>query len=125
MNKKYINYESHEELSDLDFSNKTILYEVGQYVLFHTKRDYVVYNKNKSFKSGHAHLNNKNAAIKIMDLAYQKKVPFNLDIYRLKSILRITDDEKYLNRVESVLAKRIETKKKLYLNPHKKNIASI
>lgn len=67
---------------------------------------YVLYNKEKPFKIGHTHINNYNTTRWIMKIYQQRKLPDKIkSLYLLKSLLRISNDEKYSVKVQQTVNK--------------------
>lgn len=76
------------------------------------KGGYIIHNTRKPFEIGHTHLNNYNTAKYITHLALYKKIPKNnhLSIYLIDSLIRISDDVKYINKMK-ILKSTEQTKK--------------
>ena len=77
-----------------------------------TKGGYIVHNTKKAFDIGHTHINSFSTAKYITYLALYKKIPKNnhLSIYLIDSIIRISDDTKYITKMKS-LKNTLTTKK--------------
>lgn len=75
---------------------------------------YIVHNTHKDFENGHTHINNYNTAKYIAYLALYKKLPKNdhLSIYLIDSVIRISDDSKYISNMKE-FKNKIITKKNM------------
>ena len=61
---------------------------------------YIVYNRHKEFSVGHTHINNFKTARYIAYLSlYKKKPKGKLSKYLVESLIRISDDRKYINMI--------------------------
>lgn len=90
----------------------TVKNRVGNFVVYEVKpKKYVVWNSIHPFQKYHTHIDNYRTANYIAYLAANKKLPtkHELSPYLLKSLLRITDNRKYRNLLETHLAKKKET----------------
>ena len=74
---------------------------------------YLVRNNHKDFISGHSHLNSFNACKTAIDLVIGKKKPRSKNLYFLITLQRLSNNEKYIQRIETI-------KKKIYLENAKK-----
>lgn len=81
---------------------------------------YILFNKNKLFKEGHTHLNNYKTAIWLSKLCTSKKLPLNLSSdYLLESLMRISDDESYTNKISELRELRKKKSHNYYINVQK------
>lgn len=60
---------------------------------------YIIHNAAKDFEHGHTHIREMNTCKYLIDLCIHKTVPNMNNIRLLESILRISDDEKYKDRI--------------------------
>jgi len=61
---------------------------------------YIVYNTLLPFDKGHTHLSNYNTAKFVIGMAINKLVPSTrINIYLVDSIIRISDDKNYIDRL--------------------------
>lgn len=94
------------------------IYEKKEFIIFQVKEGYIVYNTRKSFQEGHTHLKHFEAAKTAIDLVINKKVPKSTDGYYLSSLVRISDDDKYISKINSLIQARDQKgKKDKYYNP--------
>lgn len=88
------------------------------------KKGYILFNMDKEFQNSHSHLNNFKSAKYLIKLMQKEILPYDLDLYRLESICRVSKDGIYKDKALSLF----ETKKckptKKYVNIHAKCIAS-
>lgn len=80
-----------------------------KYINIYSDRNgsYIVHNTKKPFNDGHTHINNYNTAIYISQLVVYKRTPKNnhLSKYLYQSILRVTDDKKYAEKIRYLMDK--------------------
>lgn len=88
------------------------IYERKEFMIFQVKEGYVVYNTKKSFQEGHTHLKHFEAAKTAIDLVINKKVPKSTDGYYLSSLIRISDDDKYISKINELIESREKKGKK-------------
>jgi len=67
------------------------------------KNDYIVHNTHKEFADGHTHINNYDTAKYIAYLALYKRMPKknHLSEYLIDSVIRISDDQEYINKMKA------------------------
>ena len=93
------------------------IYEKKEFMIFQVKEGYIVYNTKKSFQEGHTHLKHFEAAKTAIDLVLNKKVPKSTDGYYLTSLIRLSDDESYINKITELIdAREQKGKKEKYYN---------
>lgn len=74
---------------------------------------YIIHNTHKSFDNGHTHLNNYDTARYIIKLAHDHIVPKHLSVYLIDSLIRISSDEGYINRLNKLKQKELQNQKKI------------
>lgn len=77
---------------------------------------YIVINKNKDFEEGHTHLKSFKTAKMIVDLALNKLIPNHLSQYLLISLIRISEDLEYINKLEILLNNKKNKTQQNYYN---------
>ncbi|RDY29450.1 hypothetical protein CHL78_001745 [Romboutsia weinsteinii] len=93
------------------------IYEKKEFIIFQVKEGYVAYNTKKSFQEGHTHLRHFDAAKTAIDLVLNKKVPKSTDGYYLASLIRLSEDDFYINKINELLTTRKRKgKKEKYYN---------
>lgn len=84
--------------------NSIIIYRRGDYIIIKTKRkSYIVINKKKSFKQGHTHTKDFKYSKSLIDLSIRKKLPRKPNRKVIISLIRISNDEKYIKALESLI----------------------
>lgn len=96
-------------------------YSLKQFRIFKNEEDetYYIRNREKSFKDGHAHINNLDTAKYLIKLSLNKEFPHNLSIYLLECLIRINTDEDYINKIEELIIAKKARKNKRYINVNK------
>lgn len=96
------------------------VYERNKYLIFRVKNGYIVYNSKKEFDDGHTHLKHFNACKTLIDLSCKKKLPRSNSIYFISSLIRISDDEKYIEKLKEFIdVKTNKTKNKYYCKQYR------
>lgn len=97
------------------------VYEKKEYIIFKVKEGYVIYNAKKEFSKGHTHFKNFNASCTLIDIILKKKIPKSTNFYFLDSIIRLSTDESYIEKIEEYKeTKQAKTKNKYRNKPKKK-----
>ena len=97
------------------------IYERKEFMIFQVKEGYIVYNAKKSFQEGHTHLRHFEAAKTAIDLVIRKKIPRSTQRYYLTSLMRLSDDDIYINKIKELMESRIQKgKKDKYCNSRNK-----
>jgi len=93
------------------------------------QRDFVIYKTIDGYRltridneeDKHTHLKSKSACNIIIQNVVNKKIPKNVGIYYLTSLIRLSDDENYISKIEELIeTRKSKGKKQNYYNPHKK-----
>lgn len=93
------------------------IYERKEFIIFQVKEGYIVYNTKKEFEGGHTHLKHFEAAKTAIDLVINKKIPKSTDGYYLASLIRLSDDDNYINKINNLIESREQKgKKEKYYN---------
>lgn len=81
-----------------------IIYKRKNYNIYKvSKNQYIVHNTLKPFSNGHTHVNNYYAAKMIIHLSITKTIPDHLSKYLLESIIRISIDIEYIEKIKLIL----------------------
>lgn len=75
------------------------VYKKKNFEIYGYKNAYIIYNKNKPFETGHSHIKSFKTAKYIINLAIHKTVPKHLSIYLYESLLRISSDNIYKQKI--------------------------
>ena len=98
------------------------IYERKEFMIFKVKNGYIVYNAKKSFQDGHTHLKHFEAAKTAIDLVIRKKIPRSTHSYYLTSLIRISEDDSYINKIKELINSREQKgKKDKYYNSRNKS----
>lgn len=89
------------------------IYSKNEYVVIRSKNGYVVINSKKQFDNGHTHFKNLDASKKLINLAIHKKIPKSNSNYFLDSLIRISNDEKYIEKIKELKSVREQKGTKL------------
>lgn len=89
------------------------VYKKKNFEIYGYKGAYIIYNKNKPFETGHSHIKKYKTAKYLIDLAIYKTVPKHLSSYLYESLLRISSDNIYKQKIrrkmdEEILRKKIK-----------------
>ena len=97
------------------------IYERKEFMIFRVKEGYIVYNARKSFQEGHTHLKHFEAAKTAIDLVIRKKIPRSTQGYYLTSLIRLSDDDSYITKIQELIETRAKKgkKDKYYNSRHK------
>ena len=93
------------------------IYERKEFMIFQVREGYIVYNAKKSFQEGHTHLKHFEAAKTAIDLVIRKKIPKSTHGYYLTSLIRLSEDDCYINKIKelSTITREINYEKELRL----------
>lgn len=75
----------------------------GKFVLFQVSNGWIVYNTEKSFKEGHTHLKSKSSALAAIDFVQKEKIPKKTGYYYLISLIRLSNNDKYVAKVKKLV----------------------
>lgn len=93
------------------------IFERKEFIIFQVKEGYIAYNTKKAFEEGHTHLKHFNAAKKAIDLVISKKIPKSTNVYYLTSLIRLTNDDNYVEKINELIDTRNKKgKKEKYCN---------
>ncbi len=97
-----------------------ILQKKGFYIL-KAGNCYIVVNSNKEFENGHTHLRSYKSAVACIDFVLKGKIPKRCDFYYLTSLIRVSDDLNYIEKIEELIkVRKTKGKKASYYNPKQK-----
>lgn len=77
------------------------IYSKREYSIYKVSTGFIVHNTKKRFQEGHTHCNNYYKAKSLIHLAINKKVPNKANKWEIESLIRITKDKKYLERLKN------------------------
>ena len=79
------------------------IYKKKSFKIYDAGKGYIVHNSNLEFHNHHTHINNFHTCKYIIDLCIHKTIPRHLSKYLLVSIIRLTNDNAYRNKIERIL----------------------
>ena len=94
---------------------KTI-HETDTYKILDAHEHFIVVNKKKDFSVGHTHITNYKTALWIIKLASEKKIPNHLPIYLIDSMIRISTEQHYIDKLERLKSEKLSQSKMKYHN---------
>lgn len=80
-----------------------VIYKKKNFVIIRVRNSFIVYNLDKTFEQGHTHLTSFGSAKYLINLALAKSIPYHLDKYRLTSLVRISTDPAYQEKVSQLI----------------------
>lgn len=93
------------------------IYSKDEFKMYQSADDgFIVHNTKKDFEDGHTHLKSFNQAKYLIDMVRWKRVPHHLSEYLLRSLIRISDDEKYQLEVLELLESKKAKDKQSHVN---------
>ena len=98
----------------MSMSYMCTIYKKMNYKIYSDKNGYIVHNTKLDFNHHHTHINNYHTCKYIIDLCIHKTIPYHLSDYLLVSILRLTDDNSYKEKINLILKKSNSKKNKDY-----------
>ncbi|MDD3185348.1 MAG: hypothetical protein PHD70_02020 [Anaerostipes sp.] len=94
-----------------------VIYEKKEFCIIQMNHhEFIVLNRNKEFKCGHTHINNYNTAKHILNLAVHESIPHHLSLYLLTSLVRISANKNYQDKIEALLHEKKSRSKQNYRN---------
>lgn len=89
------------------------IYRLKYFNIYSNKKgEFIIHNINKEFQNGHTHINNYNTAKYIIQVALHKSLPNTKSIYIIDSLIRISNDNTYINELKNLKEKTITEKQK-------------
>ena len=90
------------------------VFKLRNFDLFLDHNDnYIIYNKHKSFETGHACINNFHTAKYLINVAYKRNMPSDIhSVYLIDCLIRVSTDPAYiekLHRIRTRLSKHTRT----------------
>lgn len=91
------------------------IYRKKEFIILTVGHEYIAINQNKVFKKGHTHLKSFKQAEYLINIALHRRIPRHLSSYMLTSLIRISNDESYIESLQELIATKSERKQK-YVN---------
>lgn len=82
------------------------VYKKKNFNLYQFGKEYIIHNTKGEFSKNHTHINDFKTAKFLIDLAIHKSVPRHLSFYLMNSLIRISLDKKYIDKLESEIRRR-------------------
>ena len=79
------------------------IFQRKEYSIYKVSDGYVIHNTNKEFRKGHTHIRSFQKAKSIIDLAVRKKLPNTPRKWEIESLMRITNNNTYYNKLRDLL----------------------
>lgn len=78
------------------------VFQRKEYSIYRAKQGYIIHNTNKRFEEGHSHVASFKKAKSLIDLAMRKKLPNTPRKWELESLMRITNNNTYYNKLRDL-----------------------
>ena len=88
------------------------IFQRGEFVILKVGNEYIVVNRNKVFKEGHTHIKSFDTAEYVINMARYRRIPRHLSPYLLTSLIRITKDEEYAEKIQALIDAKKDKKQK-------------
>ncbi len=82
------------------------VYARNEFIIIKMTRGFIVINKRKAFAEGHTHIKTFKTAKYLVDLAIHNSMPYNLSLYLLTSLTRISENETYQRKIFDLIANK-------------------
>lgn len=73
---------------------------------------YIIHNTKKPFEKGHTHIREFNTAVYLINLALHKSLPNRNLKYFIESLIRISTDQEYINKLMNQSKNTLQKNKK-------------
>ena len=109
-----------------EFLMDNVIYRKAEFIIIQVqdgkRKGFIVHNTKKSFKEGHTHLQSLDTAKVVINNAIGKKIPKSHNEYIITSHIRISNDKKYIEKLEQLLKTRKIKGKQDYYNSNSKKV---
>ena len=89
-----------------------LAYIKKNFIIIKVQNGYIVHNTEKNFEDGHTHLKSFKASKTAIDLVLNGKIPRSTNFYYLESLIRLSKDTKYINKIKELIEVRWQKGKK-------------
>ena len=94
-----------------------LIYSKNEFNIYKSNDDgYIVHNTKKKFADGHSHIRTFNQSRYIVEMVTHKIVPNHLSIYLLTSLIRISNDEIYQEKIQGLIDSKKNRGQRFYTN---------
>lgn len=83
-----------------------VIYKKKNFKIYDAGKGYIVHNTKLNFPDHHTHINNFHTCKYIIDLCIHKTIPHHLSDYLLVSIIRLSNDKEYINKIENMISNK-------------------
>lgn len=77
-----------------------VIYKKKNFKIYDAGNGFIVHNSNLDFGDHYTHINNFDTCKYIIDLSIHKSIPKHLSDYLLESLIRLSNDKKYINKIK-------------------------
>ena len=96
-----------EQMREIPNFNKTDgakkIFQRKEYSIYKAKDGYIIHNTNGDFRKHHTHVRSFNKAKSLVDLCIRKKLPDTPRAWEIQSLLRISNNQTYKNKLLMLL----------------------
>lgn len=78
------------------------IFQRKEYAIYKVKDGYIIHNTNKKFEKGHSHVRSFVKSKSLIDLAIRRKLPNTPKAWEIESLLRISNDMTYKNKLRDL-----------------------
>ena len=79
------------------------IFQRKEYSIYRVKDGFIIHNTNGDFKKHHTHVRSFNKAKSIVDLCIRKKLPNTPRKWEIESLMRLTRNNAYYNKLRDLL----------------------
>ena len=79
------------------------IFQRKEYSIYKASGGYIIHNTNGDFRNHHTHVRTFSKAKSIVDLCIRKKLPNTPRIWEIESLMRITNNNTYYNKLRDML----------------------
>lgn len=83
-----------------------VLYAEDGYIIFRSGTGYIVHNTRKEFSTGHSHLRGFKPCKDAIFFVRNRKIPKRTNFYYLRTLQRLSEDDKYVEQIEQLIGTR-------------------
>jgi hypothetical protein len=83
-----------------------IVYGKSSYLVYRFGKEFIIHNREKNFRQGHTHIRSYNVCKTIIDNLIKRKLPKTRNYYLLRSHIRLSTDDKYSTKIETLIHTR-------------------
>lgn len=88
------------------------IYQEDEFKVYRVGNSFIVHNSKYQFNDKHTHIFNLGIAKKVIYYTKKNIVPRTFNPYLLTSLIRLSDDTRYINEIEALITVRAQKGKK-------------